>query len=261
MMASHSARGEMQIRPGIELASLTDIGCQRQNNEDNYSYWEPANEEAFRQKGRLVIVADGMGGYEGGQEASRIAIQVIEEAYANHEGDTQSSLMAGFYAAHERILQEAIKHPELHGMGTTCTAITLLERNLYYAHVGDSRLYMVRNGSISRLSRDDSYVSRLVENGVISFEEAEHHPQRHILTAALGAGQEVAPDHPAQPITLKNGDILVLCTDGLWSMVPDEELQHSVHTKNPSEACRDLVQLAKARGGPDNITLQIVRIS
>src|SRR5437660_7808885 len=110
MMASHSARGEMQIRTGIELAGLTDIGCQRQNNEDNYSYWEPAEEEEFRQKGRLVIVADGMGGYEGGQEASRIAIQAIEEAYASHEGDTQSSLMAGFYAAHKRILQEAIEH-------------------------------------------------------------------------------------------------------------------------------------------------------
>src|SRR5207253_631046 len=164
----------MRIRPGIEVASLSDVGCLRQNNEDRYSYWEPASEEEFRRKGRLAIVADGMGGYEGGQEASRIAVETVEQVYSSSIHDNPQALLStGFRAAHQRIQEQASNDPALHGMGTTCTAIALLENNLYYAHVGDSRLYMVRDGSISLLTRDHSYVSRLVEEGILSAEEAE----------------------------------------------------------------------------------------
>jgi len=252
----------MRMRPGIELSGLSDFGCQRENNEDRYSYWEPASDEQFQRKGRLAIVADGMGGYEGGQEASRIAIEAIEEIYGSiPDGDPQGWLLAGFYAAHQRILQYADEHPELHGMGTTGTAIVVLGNLLYYAHVGDSRLYLARDSSISRLTHDHSYVSRLVENGLISPEEAESHPQRHILTAALGAGAEIFPDFPDQPISLEKGDVLVLCTDGLWSLVSESEIQSAVAAAKPDAACRDLVEAARQRGGPDNITLQILRVS
>lgn len=250
----------MQVRPGIELAALSDVGCLRENNEDRYSYWEPESDEQFRRKGRLVIVADGMGGYEGGQEASRIAAEIIEESYsAAHDGDPQAQLLAGFQAAHVCIQQYAVEHPELHGMGTTCTAVVLLENHLYFAHLGDSRLYLVRGGKISRLTHDHTYVGRLVEHGMISLEEAESHPQRHILTAALGAGVEISPDYPDEPVTLQQDDVLILCTDGLWSLLTDSELQEAA-THDPSEGCRELVQLARQRGGPDNITLQVLRI-
>src|SRR5437870_13854719 len=122
----------MRIRPGIELAALTDVGCERENNEDRYSYWEPASDEQFQQKGRLAIVADGMGGYEGGQEASRIAVEVIEEVYANAvAGDPQSWLFAGFLTAHTRIQDYTGKYPDLHVMGTTGPAIALIDHNLY----------------------------------------------------------------------------------------------------------------------------------
>jgi PPM family protein phosphatase len=258
---NHSAQIARQVRPGIELASLSDVGCQRQNNEDYYSYWEPISDEEFQRKGRLAIIADGMGGYEGGQEASRIAVETIEETYANrYDSDPQSSLLAGFLAAHERIRREALERPELSGMGTTCTAIALLDKQLHFAHVGDSRLYLFRKGNITRLSHDHSYVGRLVENGVISSHEAEHHPQRHILTAALGAGQDIIPDHSEEPVLLSKGDVLMLCTDGLWGLVADEQLEEAVRAKSAAEACRDLVALAKQRGGPDNITLQILRV-
>src|ERR1700675_3222709 len=114
----------MKVRPGVELASLSDVGCQRQNNEDRYSYWEPTSEDEFRRKGRLAMVADGMGGYEGGQEASRIAVETVEQVYASSlASDPQASLNAGFLAAHQRIREQASKDPALHGMGTTCTAI------------------------------------------------------------------------------------------------------------------------------------------
>ncbi|HYM06474.1 MAG TPA: Stp1/IreP family PP2C-type Ser/Thr phosphatase [Terriglobales bacterium] len=252
----------MKVRPGVELASLSDVGCQRENNEDRYSYWEPDNDPQFPQKGRLAIVADGMGGYEGGQEASRIAVEAIEEVYANAvAGEPRSWLLEGFQAAHHRIQEYAEKYPDLHGMGTTCTAMALLDHQLYFAHVGDSRLYLVRGSSISRLTHDHSYVSRLVENGVLRAEEAESHPQRHILTAALGAGSTITPDSPAQPLSLESGDVLVLCTDGLWGLLTEEEIKSSVAGKTAAEICDHLVDTAKRRGGPDNITLQVLRIN
>jgi len=251
----------MQIRPGIELASMSDVGCQRDNNEDHYSYWEPESSEEFARKGRLAIVADGMGGHEGGQEASRIAVESIEQVYAETpSGDPQSLLVTGFQVAHERIQQYAAEHPELHGMGTTATAIALLDQRLCYAHVGDSRLYLVRGTNISQLTHDHSYVGRLVENGVITSEEAENHPQRHILTAALGAGAEVFPDTPEHPVALQSGDVLILCTDGMWSLLDDGEIETVVAGSDPLAACRALIRMTKDRGGPDNITLQILRL-
>jgi serine/threonine protein phosphatase PrpC len=252
----------MKVRPGVELASLSDVGCQRENNEDRFSYWEPADDSQFPLKGRLAIVADGMGGYEGGQEASRIAVEVIEKVYADaNSGDPRSWLLEGFQAAHQRIQEYAEKYPDLAGMGTTCTAMALLERQLYFGHVGDSRLYLVRGSSISRLTHDHSYVSRLVENGVLRAEEAETHPQRHILTAALGAGNTISPDSPAQPVALESGDVLVLCTDGLWGLLTENEIQAAVAGKTAAEICDTLVDTAKKRGGPDNITMQVLRVS
>jgi serine/threonine protein phosphatase PrpC len=254
-------RGAMRIRPGIELAGLSDVGCQRQNNEDRYSYWEPQNEEEFLRKGRLAMVADGMGGYEGGQEASRIAVEAIEQTYASTlDNDPQALLTAGFLAAHQRIQEQASKDPVLQGMGTTCTAIALLGNNLFYAHVGDSRLYLVHDGSITLLTRDHSYVSRLVEDGILSAEEAGSHPQRHILTAALGSGVEVFPETPSKALMLKKDDVLILCTDGLWGVVDESELAGAI-AGQPEQACRELVTLAKQRGGPDNITVQLLKLN
>jgi PPM family protein phosphatase len=261
-LLERDARGVMRIRPGVELASMSDIGCQRENNEDRYAYWEPDADEEFARKGRLAIVADGMGGHEGGQEASRIAVETIQEVFSETSGaNPQSLLVTGFQIAHERILEYASGHPEFHGMGTTATAIALVGSQLYFAHVGDSRLCLVRGTSLSRLSRDHSYVGRLVENGVISSEEAETHPQRHILTAALGAGTESLPDTPPKPIALQKGDVLVLCTDGLWSLLSESEIQTVVAGRQVQEACQALIKTAKDRGAPDNITVQLLRIS
>jgi PPM family protein phosphatase len=252
----------MQIRPGVEVASLSDVGCQRENNEDALSYWEPQSDAEFERKGRLALVADGMGGYEGGQEASRLAIETIQDIY-DHDAtsDPRDALLKGFRLAHDRIRQYAEAHPEFHGMGTTCTALAVNDFRLYFAHVGDSRLYLLRGDSISRLTRDHSYVGRLVESGVLRSDEAEHHPQRHILTAALGAGGEVEADAPVTPLVLENGDTLVLCTDGLWGLVTESEILEVVTQHNAAAACAELVKMARGRGGPDNITLQILRLS
>jgi PPM family protein phosphatase len=207
-------------------------------------------------------VADGMGGYEGGQEASRIAVETIEEIYSSSpDGDPRNVLTHAFKEAHRHIQEHAGQHPGLHGMGTTCTAMVLVGTQLYVAHVGDSRLYLIRDSKIVRLTSDHSYVGRLVENGVIRSEDAEKHPQRHILTSALGAGAEISPDVSEEPLSLRADDVLVLCTDGLWGVVGDSQVELSASGRNPSDACQDLVERAKELGGPDNITVQILRLN
>jgi protein phosphatase len=165
------------------------------------------------------------------------------------------------HAAHERVRQHGFAHPKLRGMGTTCTAIVVVGNALHYAHVGDTRLYMVRNGQITQITRDHSYVGRLVESGVISREEAEKHPQRNILTAALGTSADLIMDAPEHPASLQAHDVLVVCSDGLWGQVQDAEILDSVANHDPETAGRQLIELARERGGPDNITLQILRFS
>jgi len=249
-------------KPGIEAASLTDVGRQRSNNEDSFLYWEPDSDSDFRLKGRLAVVADGMGGYEGGQEASRLAVETVRSVYDNaFDGNPQDTLIGALEAAHQNIQRFAQEHPQFYGMGTTCTALSIVGRQLSFAHVGDSRLYLIRGESISRLTRDHSYVGRLVETGIVRSEDAESHPQRHILTAALGSGRDVTPHVPEHPTPLEEGDILLLCTDGLWGVVGDADLARIVHSNSPAEACQKLVDMALERGGPDNITVLVLRVS
>jgi PPM family protein phosphatase len=250
----------MKIRPGIELANLTDRGCERDENEDYFCYVEPASEEQFARKGRFAVVADGMGGHEGGQVASRLAVEVVRKVYLESGADPEAALVEAFRAAHEAIQRYAADHPDLHGMGTTCTALSLLDGHLYFAHVGDSRLYLIRASTIKRLTHDHSYVNRLVAAGILQPEEAENHPDRHILAAALGSDSTLQAEVPEAPIMLEPGDILLLCTDGLHGLVSDDEILASATRNEPSEACRELVQLAKDRGGPDNITIQILLV-
>jgi protein phosphatase len=127
-------------------------------------------------------------------------------------------------------------------------------------HVGDTRLYLIRQGQITKVTRDHSYVGRLVESGMISPEEAEHHPQRNILTAALGTNPDLVIDSPGHPEPLRPEDVLVICTDGLWGQVRDPEILDLVENKSAEQAARELIELARDRGGPDNITVEILRL-
>jgi PPM family protein phosphatase len=259
----------MKVREGIEISSQSDIGCQRTNNEDSFGYWEPEDDQQFLRKGRLAIVADGMGGYEGGQEASRLAVETLVAVYRDFSGDNpQDALIEALQAAHEQVRQYSFAHPELRGMGTTCTAAAIVRGAhggaeydaLYYVHVGDTRLYLIRDGQITRVTRDHSYVERLVESGLISPEEAENHPQRNILTAALGTNPDLIMDSPGHPEPLRPEDVLLICSDGLWGQVRDPEILDAVENKSAEQAGRELIDLARERGGPDNITVEILRL-
>jgi serine/threonine protein phosphatase PrpC len=263
----------MKVRTGIEISSQSDIGCVRQNNEDSFGYWEPEDDQQFLRKGRVAVVADGMGGYEGGQEASRLAVETLLAVYRDFAGDDpRQALVEGLQAAHAGIRQYSFAHPELRGMGTTCTAAAIVRAAhegadgdaqydaLYYVHVGDSRLYLIRDGQITRVTRDHSYVGRLVESGLITAEQAETHPQRNILTAALGTNPDLIMDSPEHPEPLRPEDVLVICTDGLWGQMHDAEILDAVENKSAEQAGRDLIGLARERGGPDNITVEILRL-
>jgi serine/threonine protein phosphatase PrpC len=251
----------MKVRTGIEVSVQSDIGCLRQNNEDSFGYWEPEDDQQFLRKGRLAVVADGMGGYEGGQEASRLAVETLVEVYRDFGGDDpQAALVEALQAAHEQIREYSFAHPGLRGMGTTCTAAAIVQDSLYYVHVGDTRLYLIRDGQITRVTRDHSYVGRLVESGMISPEEAENHPQRNILTAALGTNPDLIMDSPGRPEPLRPEDVLLICSDGLWGQVRDSEILDAVENKSAEQTGRKLIELARERGGPDNITVEVLRL-
>jgi PPM family protein phosphatase len=264
----------MKVRAGVEISSQSDIGCLRQNNEDSFGYWEPENEQEFLRKGRLAVVADGMGGYEGGQEASRLAVSTLIDRYRDSSGETaRDALVKALQSAHEEIRKFSFAHPELRGMGTTCTAIVILkgpqvaagkktpESSLLYVHVGDTRLYLIRDGQIHRVTRDHSYVGRLIEAGMISEQQAEVHPQRNILTSAVGTNPDLVMDASDAPEPLREKDVLLICSDGLWGQVRDAEILKAVDGKGAEKAGRELIELARERGGPDNITVQILRLA
>jgi protein phosphatase len=251
----------VKIRPGVEVSAQTDIGCVRQNNEDSLGYWEPDDDQEFARKGRLAVVADGMGGYEGGQEASRLAVETLVSAYRDYKDDNpREALIAALQSAHEAIRAYSLEHPELAGMGTTCTAVAIVHDSLFYVHVGDTRLYLLRDRKLSRITRDHSYVGRLVEAGMITQEQAEVHPQRNILTAAVGTNPELIMDAPEQPAPLRPQDILIICSDGLWGQVRDAEISNALAKNSIEQAGRNLIELARQRGGPDNITVELLRM-
>jgi serine/threonine protein phosphatase PrpC len=253
----------MRIRPDVELANLTDLGLEREINEDYYLYAEPESDEEFARKGRLLLVADGMGGHNGGEVASGLAAAIIREAFAEAvDGDPHTILVEGFSRAQQAILERANSDFEVKGMGTTCTAAIVHQGALSFGHIGDSRLYLIRDGSIVRLTDDHTLVNQMFKAGALTEEEASHHEQKNVLTSALGMpSRTVSADFSESPIPLQTGDILLASSDGLHGLVSDAEILEVTSKQTPYAACRKLVDLARERGGPDNITLQILRIA
>ncbi len=251
----------MKIRPGIVLGNISDVGCEREENEDYFGYFEPEDETQYQVKGRLAIVADGMGGMAGGFAASRTAVDVIHEAYAAHpSANPKQALNDAIEAANDVIFGQAEEDPSLRGMGTTVTAMVLKGDLAYFAQVGDSRAYLIRRGEITQYTRDQTKVARLVEEGIISAEDAEEHPDAHILSQAVGNKASVKVDTDMAPLEVRPGDRFLLCSDGLHGLVSDPEMLEIATSEDPNSACHTLVELAKQRGGHDNITVQIVQI-
>ena len=252
----------MMIRPDVELANVSDVGCVRSVNEDYFLYIEPQDEQEFERRGRLMMVADGMGGHNGGQVASGLAIDVVREGFLNTElQDPRQILIEFFQHAHYVILETSRHNEALEGMGTTCCAAILKGGLLTFGSIGDSRLYLLRYGQARLLTEDHTMVNALIKRGVLNADDARTYEGRNVLTAALGsASSEIAGDFAETPIALQKGDTLLMCSDGLHGVVSDEEMEALAWNRPLTDACRQLISLAKDRGGPDNITVQLLRV-
>jgi serine/threonine protein phosphatase PrpC len=250
----------MEIRPDVELANMSDVGCVRQVNEDYFAYVEPQDQLEFDRRGRLLMVADGMGGHKGGQVASSLAVDVVRNKFLEADSDdARSVLIDSFQAAHRTIIEASHDSTDLDGMGTTCCAAILKNGQLVFGSIGDSRLYLIREGSVQPLTEDHTVVNALIKQGVLSPEEARHHEQRNVLTAALGSeASTIAGDFNSIPV--QAGDTFLMCSDGLHGLVTDQEMGEVVDSQPLTDACRQLIELAKDRGGPDNITVQLLRV-
>jgi len=237
----------------IEIASLTDVGCQRSNNQDNYGEME------FSSGARLLIVADGMGGHAGGATASRVAVAAVESVFASSTDPPDVALRAALEQANREVHGEAQRDTELAGMGTTGVALLMLpDGRAWVANVGDSRAYRMHDGQIEQISLDHSLVAELTRRGVITEEEALVHPRRNEVLRSIGVEPEVEVD--LYELTMQPGDQFLLCSDGLSGVVRDEEIAEVMRREPPVEAVRALVAFANERGGPDNVTVQIARI-
>lgn len=238
----------------MKVVSRTNVGLVRNNNEDALLIKEPY----------LFALADGMGGHAAGEVASRAALKALEEALRPYLGGSRPQagweklLEQATLAAHHHVLDLATANEEYKGMGTTLTCLCFLEPGTAYGcHIGDSRLYAYKEGTLKQISRDHTYVNELLEAGKITAQEAHVHPQRHMLLQALGIGEAIKPDYFTLP--LEKGLRLLLCSDGLSDMVEDEAIAASLALPL-EEAADTLLDLALSNGGSDNISLILLEL-
>lgn len=241
----------------MRVFANTDVGKARDMNED--FYYISAPQDAIG----LYILADGMGGYNGGEIASRLATNAIrsyinsnfQETNLEEKANIQKLISNAIEYANMVVYERSKEDNTLEGMGTTIEVCLLYNNRVYIGHIGDSRIYRIRKQIIRKITQDHSYVEKLVKDGTITREEAENHPKKNMLTKALGCTSYVEPD-----ITVKGflkGDILVLCSDGLTNMIEEEELYHYI-VNDINHASRNLIERANELGGYDNITVVIL---
>lgn len=237
----------------VTVHAATDVGRVREGNEDSYY----AGNTVF-------AVADGMGGHQAGEVASRTALEPIAELdgqmFATGE-DASEAIVEAITAANQAVIAEGDADPSLAGMGTTLTAAVLRDGRIHIAHVGDSRAYLVRNdGSISQITTDHTLVEQLVQDGRLTRDDAAKHPQRSVITRAIGVEREVQPDR-LPPIELEPGDQVLLCSDGLTGPVDDATIIDLLAEEDGDAACQALIDAANEGGGTDNITVVLLRVS
>jgi PPM family protein phosphatase len=244
----------------VVAAVVTDVGCEREVNEDCGQFVAPEAEEARAAKGVLAVVADGMGGHSAGEVASRTAVETVSRVYYASARAAEAALGEAFEAANRAIYEAAGRDARLRGMGTTCTALVVKDRAAFAAHIGDSRLYLVRGGQIYLMSEDHSVVREMVRRGVLTPDEARRHAEKNVILRALGTQPVAQPATWDAPLAVRAEDRFVLCSDGLSDLVEDEEIRQAAVTLAPEAACARLVALAKERGGHDNITVAVVEL-
>ena len=231
---------------------LTDVGRRRENNQDQLLVDEQRD---------VYAIADGMGGHAAGEVASSIAIEALAETISETTEEAANQVLVdAFQEGNRRICESVLARGEWRGMGTTIVALVRRDDKVIIGHVGDSRSYVLRNGELMQLTDDHSWVAEQVRMGLLTNEEAHKHPMRNIVTRAMGNRLELEVDVSEQPI--QPGDVFLLCSDGLNSMLGDETIGEilAANRDDPVEACRTLIDAANEHGGDDNITVIVLAI-
>jgi protein phosphatase len=234
---------------------LSHPGCKRENNEDAIAYHlDDASGEL------LAIVADGMGGHLAGEVASQIAVETLSQLYFASDEPPSDLLASCMTTANRTIYERAHADPACTGMGTTCTALAICDGAAYLAHVGDSRAYLWRSGTLHQMSDDHTVVAEMVRDGTLTEAEAAIHPAKSILLQALGTHPQCSPTVWADGLSAQAGDKWLLCSDGLYDVLAVPVIAQTVGELPPAEACRVLIEKALAAGAPDNVSTGIFLI-
>jgi protein phosphatase len=267
----------------VKSFGLTDPGRARTSNEDHFliavlmktmrielSSLPQEMAKFSDDEGHLFLVADGIGGHQGGEHASALAIQTLENFFLNtlkwflHARESEekaviSELESAFNEADHKVMDEASAHAELTGMGTTVSMAYILESELFVAHAGDSRCYLYRGGELHQLTRDHTVVQEMLSQGLLAAEQLKKHPMRHVITNAIG-GNESGVEAEVHKLAIEHDDLILLCTDGLTDMMSDARIAKIVGSeRNLETACQMLVSEANEAGGRDNITVVLAR--
>ena len=246
-------------RLAVEAALRTDVGLVRSENQDFGTVTTPEEERDSHPGGRLLVVADGMGGHRGGATASKLAGETVKAQYLGSEtSDIATAIHEALLRANARIYSEAQANPDLRGMGTTTSALVIRDGQGWFGHVGDSRIYLVRGDEIRQLTDDHSLVASMVREGLLTSKEAETHPRRNVLQRSMGVAEQVDIDVRG-PLDVQEGDTYILCSDGLHGVVKEPELKE-VAKLSIERAADEFVKLAIERGAPDNVTVIVARV-
>jgi len=254
---NQSAAGQWDS--GIEYAALTDIGLRRNNNQDAFAIQAAPDADAWRQRGHLFIVADGMGGHAAGELASKMAADNIPLTYSKLVSHAPAeAIRTAIEDANSQIHTRGQANIGFHGMGTTSSVLVLRPEGAMVAHVGDSRIYRLRQGQLDQLTFDHSLVWEMMFNSQVPADDLQGIIPRNVVTRSLGPNPAVQVDLEG-PFPVEPGDTFLMCSDGLSGQVKDEELGAILGSLSPQEAVQALVDLANLRGGPDNITVIVIR--
>jgi protein phosphatase len=251
-----------QVSSSLQVigAMRTDPGLVRALNEDAVAWVTPPEHDVGHGRGCLAIVADGMGGHAAGEVASALATDVIRRLYYDLDGPVPKVLDEAFTAANNAILEYAAEHPETKGMGTTCTLLAFRDDKAWLAHIGDSRAYLLRGRTLTQLSQDQTLVAKLVKDGTLTQEEADHSPMHNVILQALGTSTNFKPIIGAKGMPLQLGDVFILCSDGVSNLVPEAKMAEAASRLPPQEACQALIEAALAAGGHDNASLGVFSV-
>ncbi|WP_445371466.1 Stp1/IreP family PP2C-type Ser/Thr phosphatase [Methylomonas sp. HW2-6] len=241
-----------------EIGLLSDSGVVRSSNQDHIGCIRFANDRNL-----VAVIADGMGGHQSGEIASQIAVEVFQKNFPGYlrKADCKQALVKCFADANAEVFRSGQALAENHGMGTTLVALALIDGFAYFGNTGDSRLYLCRSGQVRQLSQDHTVVAELLNAGLITAEAAASHPDRNVITCAIGTRQTTKADIADVPLRIEIGDCFVLCSDGLYDLVGDGEIAEICAVHSAQNACKLLVDLANRRGGYDNISVAVVKIA